>query len=167
MDDDFAEYARARWPALVRAAVFLGSDPHEAEDLAQATLVRCLQRWDRVRAADERDAYVYRILVNARHDRHRRRRAVEVPVDRLPDRGVADATGDVDLADAVDRALAGLSDEHRRVVVLRHLVQLSEVQTAAVLGVPVGTVKSRLSRALHLLAATPALRDLKGLLSHD
>lgn len=55
MDEDFAEYARARWPALVRTAVFLGADPHEAEDLAQATLVRCLQRWIRVRAADEGD----------------------------------------------------------------------------------------------------------------
>lgn len=166
-DADFADYARARWPALVRTAVFLGCDRHEAEDLAQATLVRCLQKWDRVRAAEERDAYVYRILVNTRHDQHRRRRVVEQPVERLPDPGVADATGEVDLADAVHRALAGLSAEHRQVVVLRHLVQLGETQTAAALGIAVGTVKSRLSRALRQLAADPALRDLKGILSRD
>jgi RNA polymerase sigma-70 factor (sigma-E family) len=166
-DADFADYARARWPALVRAAVFLGCDPHEAEDLAQATLVRCLQRWERVRAADERDAYVYRILVNTRHDQHRRRRVVEHPVERLPDRGVADRTRDVDLADAVHRALSGLTEEQRQVVVLRHLAQLGEAQTAAALGIAVGTVKSRLSRALRQLATDPALQDLKGMLSRD
>ena len=65
---DFSEYVAARRPTLVRSAVLLGCDLHEAEDLVQTTLTKVLRSWRRVSRADRPDAYVYRILVNAFHD---------------------------------------------------------------------------------------------------
>jgi DNA-directed RNA polymerase specialized sigma24 family protein len=72
-DDEFAEYATARWSALVGSAVLLGCPPSDAEDLAQVTLMRAYAAWSKVSAANDRDSYVYRILLNAFRERHRRR----------------------------------------------------------------------------------------------
>jgi RNA polymerase sigma-70 factor (sigma-E family) len=155
----YAEFVRTRWRDLVRAAVFLGADPHEAEDLAQTTLVRCYAGWDRVTGADNRDAYVYRMLLNALRD-VRRSRWWKARVDFDLDGVVGDRTEAVAVADAVHRALSGLSKINREVVVLRYFVQLSEAQTAAALGIPAGTVKSRLSRALAILARDRHLLDI-------
>lgn len=161
MDDtEYDDYVLARWPAPVRAAVGLGCDPDEARDLAQTTLLRCYIAWRKVRKAGDRDAYVYRILVNCFRDSHRRHWWGEVPTADLPDRGSTDdPTVDADLADAVRRALADLDEGQRAVVVLRYFAHLSEQQTASVLGIAPGTVKSRLSRALARLAVHPQLAD--------
>ena len=161
MDDEYAEYVASHWRDLVRAAVFLGAAPHEAEDLAQTTLVRCYAKWDRVSGAANRDAYVYRMLLNCLRDA-RRSRWWRSRVDREPDEAVADDTEAVAVADAVHRALASLTKANRDVVVLRYFVQLTEAQTAEVLGIAPGTVKSRLSRALARLAASNHLVDLSG-----
>jgi RNA polymerase sigma factor (sigma-70 family) len=148
------------------AAVFLGALPHEAEDLAQTTLVRCYTGWDKVSSADNRDAYVYRMLLNCLRDNRRSRWWKDRATGDLEDGGrrtaVADGTDAVALADAVHRALDCLSKPNRDVVVLRYFVQLTERQTADVLGVPPGTVKSRLSRSLALLAANDHILDLSG-----
>ena len=69
---EFAAYADDNWGTLVRSAVFLGCSMADAEDLAQTTLVKCFQAWPRVSAADNRDAYVYTMLINALRDTHRR-----------------------------------------------------------------------------------------------
>lgn len=166
-DDDFTAYAAARWAALVRSAVFLGCDVDEAHDLVQVTLMRCYQKWGRVQQAKHRDAYVYRMLLNCQRDSRRRRWWGERPTDlHLEDRGRAASTGVVDAlaegvvaADAVHRALGDLSPAAREVVVLRYYAHLTEAQTAEVLGIPAGTVKSRLSRALTQLASNPHLTD--------
>lgn len=162
MDDEaeFAEYVRDSWGTLVRAAVFLGCSMSEAEDLAQTTLVRCYTAWDKVSGADNREAYVYRMLRNCLRDSRRRRWWGERPTEHLPDSASPDRTHQVDTADAVHRALDRLSRVNREVVVLRYFVQLTEQQTAEVLDVPTGTVKSRLSRALAQLAADHHLADL-------
>ncbi len=160
-DTDFAGYARDAWPTLVRSAVFLGCTPHEAEDLAQTTLVRCYTAWPTVARADDRTAYVFRMLVNCLRDSKRRRWWGERPSERLPERAAPDETARVDTADAVHRALAGLSKPNRDVVVLRYFAGLTERQTAAALGVPSGTVKSRLSRSLAHLAADRHLAELR------
>ena len=167
----YAEYVAGHWASLVRAAVFLGASAHEAEDLAQTTLVRCYARWERVSAAENRDAYVYRMLLNALRDA-RRSRWWSSRVDRDLEEGPAgreaagtagaDTAEAVAVADAVHRAMATLTRAHREVVVLRYFVQLSEAQTAAVLGIPPGTVKSRLSRSLSRLAESSHLHDLTG-----
>jgi RNA polymerase sigma factor (sigma-70 family) len=64
------------------------------------------------------------------------------------------------IADAIHQALAGLTKPQRDVVVLRYFVQLTEAQTADALGIPAGTVKSRLSRALAALAGSDHLTEL-------
>ena len=160
----YATYVEERWRDLVRAAVFLGAEPHEAEDLAQLTLVRCYAGWDRVSGADNRDAYVYRMLLNALRDVRKspwwRSRSHVDPDDR-PESRTEDGAEAFAVADAVQRAMAGLSKINREVVVLRYFVQLSEAQTASALGIPVGTVKSRLSRALSSLAQDRHVLDLK------
>lgn len=163
----YADYVEQSWPTLVRAAVFLGARPHEAEDLAQTTLVRCYTGWERVNNAENRDAYVYRMLLNCLRDVRRTRwwkdRQYDDPAvleRRTPVAG--DASERVAVADAVHRALGSLTKPNRDVVVLRYFVQLTEKQTAEALGVPAGTVKSRLSRALAHLAADDHLLDLTG-----
>ncbi|GAA4374307.1 SigE family RNA polymerase sigma factor [Nocardioides caricicola] len=152
-DDEFGEYVAARWSRLVRAAVLLGCTPHEAEDVVQTALTRCLVKWSKVQRADDRDAYVHRILVNTFIDQRRRMWRREVPTEQLPDTALADvATATVD-AVGLDRALAALGRDQRIAVVLRYYLDLTEVQMASVLGVAPGTVKSRLSRALTALGA--------------
>jgi RNA polymerase sigma-70 factor (sigma-E family) len=161
---EYAGFVAERWSSLVRAAVFLGAASHEAEDVAQATLLLCYRKWERVRAADDREAYVYRMLLNVlRSDRrsawwrHRSRHPVS---EVLTEAAVADAAEATALADAVHRAMLSLSKEQREVVVLRYFVQLSEAQTAAALGIRPGTVKSRLSRSLARLSIDQHLVDL-------
>lgn len=151
--EGFGEYVAARWPRLVRAAVLLGCTPHEAEDVVQSALTRCLVKWSRVSRADDRDAYVHRVVVNTFVDQRRRRWRGELPTERLPDRSVPDGSLSVIDQIGVDRALAGLVEDQRVAVVLRYYLDLSEAQMAAVLGVAPGTVKSRLSRALTALGA--------------
>ncbi|WP_435741736.1 sigma-70 family RNA polymerase sigma factor [Nocardioides sp. SYSU DS0663] len=164
MDDEaaFAAYADEAWPTLVRAAVFLGCSAPDAEDAAQTTLVKCYRSWTRVSGADNREAYVYRMLVNTVRDSHRRPWRRERSHADVPHRAEGrDPHGAVEVADAVHRALAGLSKPNRDVVVLRYFVQLTEAQTAAALGIAPGTVKSRLSRALSALSADRHLADLQ------
>ncbi len=161
--DDYAAYVRDAWDALVRSAVFLGCSLPEAEDLTQTTLVRCYTAWPRVVAADNRSAYVYRMLLNCLRDSLRRRWWGERATEHLPETGRdhpgRDETAAVDTADAVHRALAGLSKPNRDVVVLRYFAGLTERETAEALGVPAGTVKSRLSRSLAQLATDDHLAD--------
>src|SRR3546814_9775953 len=161
-DDEFSEYVASRWTRLVRSAVLLGCSPAEAEDVAQTALTKCLVHWSKVQRADDRDAYVHRVLVNTFTSERRRRWTGERPVQVLPDDGTPDGTDAVDTADAMQRSLARLSADQRAVVVLRFYAHLSEQQSAAALDVPVGTVKSRLSRALKVLAEDPHLSELRG-----
>jgi len=103
---------------------------------------------------------VYRILLNCHRDSHRRRWWGEQPTGTLPERSSdSSATDQAHVADAVDRALADLSQVNREVVVLRYFADLSEQQTAVALGIATGTVKSRLSRAMAQLATNPHLSD--------
>lgn len=159
-DGDFSAYAAARWANLVRSAVVLGCTLEDAYDLAQTTLLRCYLAWGKVSKADDRDAYVYRILLNCHKDSRRRRWWGERPTSMLPEQHVPDSTPQVEIADALRRALDDLSREHREVIVLRHLAQLSEQQTADILRIAPGTVKSRLSRALGQLAGNSHIADL-------
>jgi RNA polymerase sigma-70 factor (sigma-E family) len=162
-DEDYASYVSARWAALVRAAALLGCSRADAEDVVQATLVRCYVSWAKVSGAADRDAYVYKMLVNALSTSRRRRWWSERPTAELADD--PDPSDDFDRADVTDgirRALARLGADSRAVVVLRYYADLTERQTADVLGIAVGTVKSRMSRALAQLATDPHLSDLPG-----
>jgi RNA polymerase sigma-70 factor (sigma-E family) len=159
-DRDFAAFASAQWGRLVRSGVFLGCNVEEAQDLAQATLLRCFVAWRRVERADNRDAYVYRVLVNCHHDSRRRRWWGERPTKTLPETPPSvDSTEQFATTDAIHHALSELSTANRQVVVLRYFAELSEHDTAEALRIPPGTVKSRLSRSLSQLASSPHLAE--------
>jgi RNA polymerase sigma-70 factor (sigma-E family) len=160
VDGDFTEYVAARRPRLVRTAVLLGCPEADAEDVVQTALSRCLKAWSRVAKADNRDAYVNRVLVNVLHDARARRWNGELPTQDLPDRPAAGE--DVAAGLVVRRALATLGIEHREVLVLRFFADLSERQTAEALGVPAGTVKSRTARALAALSAHTDIAAMVG-----
>lgn len=163
-DEEFEAYVEARWTRLVRSAVLLGCSPSDAEDLVQSTLMRCLVHWARVRRADDRDAYVHRVLINTLTSARRRRWTGEQPTAELPEPSGAgpDPWAQVDTSHAVMRSLDRLTGDQRTAVVLRYYAHLSEQQMAAVLGVAPGTVKSRLSRAMKALAQDPGLAELRG-----
>lgn len=159
-DEEFSEFASHRWLALTRSAVLFGASRQEAEDLAQTTLMRCYLSWSKVRGADNMDAYVYRILLNTYRASHRRRWWGERPTRDLPDAVCPDPSAGVATADAVRRSLSRLNPGQREAVVLRYFVHLSERQISEILGIAPGTVKSRLSRALHHLSTDSDLYDL-------
>lgn len=147
-DEDFEAYVTRHWATLVRTAVFLGCSTQDAEDAVQTTLVGCFRHWDRVRRADQVDAYVHRSLVNSLNKARRRRWRSEVATEHLPERPADDDGARVDARADLQRALGRLPRDQHTVLVLRYVADLSEQQVAATLGIPVGTVKSRAARGL-------------------
>ena len=158
--EDFRAYVAARSPALLRTAYALSGNRADAEDLLQTALAKTYLAWGRIREREAVDGYVRRVMVNTQTSWWRRRRVDEHPVEQLPERpGDRDATADADLHDALWSAMSDLPKRQRAMVVLRYYEDLSEVETAAVMGVSVGTVKSTTSRALTRLRAASGLRD--------
>ena len=153
--DDFAEFVAARSGALLRTAYLLTGDHHEAEDLVQTALIKVVPRWGRLR---EPEPYVRRVLVNESISRWRRRRWRETSVPEVHDRTI---TGhDVEEQLVLRQALARLAPKQRAVVVLRYFDDLTEAQTAGVLGISLGTVKSQSRDALaRLRELVPDLDD--------
>jgi len=156
--EDFSAFAVSRWPGLVRLAFGLTGDRWAAEDLAQATLARAYVAWRRVSQADDPDAYLRRILVNASNRRFRRRRVTEQPGDP-PETAVEDPAELVSDRAVLLAALRQLPPRQRAVVVLRYWEDLTDAQIAATLGCSPGTVRSQLSRALAKLRESPALGE--------
>jgi RNA polymerase sigma-70 factor (sigma-E family) len=150
----------ARWPTLVRSLVTLGCEPHEAEDVAQTALARCYASWARVSRADDIDAYVFRTVLNVWNKSRRRRWWSERPLDVAPEPRGVDDLALAETRAGVHRALGRLSPEHRAVLTLRFVADLSEFETAKALGVPVGTVKSRTARAIQQLQQADLKEEL-------
>ncbi len=144
----FEEYVAARGAALWRSAWLLTGDRHRAEDLVQTALMKCWRRWDRIGEGGV-EAYVRRTMVTTYTDWWRRRWNGELPTAELPE--TPDTDRDPGVRQDVVNALARLPRGQRAVVVLRYFDDLSEAQTAAALGISVGTVKSQTSRALRTL----------------
>ncbi|WP_291379863.1 SigE family RNA polymerase sigma factor [Demequina sp.] len=147
-DAEFSAFVRAASPELGRVAWYLCGDPVRAEDLLQHALLRTYLAWGRVRHGDP-VAYTRRTLTNARIDgwRKSRRETLTAPL-AMPDPPADDGALARAEQDRLGRALRSLPPRQRRVVVLRHLLDLSEADTADELGVSVGTVKSTASRGL-------------------
>jgi RNA polymerase sigma-70 factor (sigma-E family) len=158
MDAEFAEWVAAHERGLLRTAYLLTGDLHRAEDLVQEALVKVALRWPRLRSGNP-GGYARTVIVhdNVSWWRRRREYAVEAPA------GEAAVSGDPEAALVVRRALARLTPAQRAVLVLRHFDDLTERQTAEVLGVSVGTVKSQNAAALaRLRDGAPELLDLIG-----
>jgi RNA polymerase sigma-70 factor (sigma-E family) len=147
---DFTAFAQANTPALYRIAYLLCGDQHRAQDLVQLALERTFKAWKKVGDGDP-FAYARRVLATARIDTWRRTRREVLTDDPTGSTRVRSApASDAQLAerDRLVRALMSLSVKQRRVVVLRYLLDRSESDTAAELGISTGTVKSTASRAL-------------------
>ena len=155
----FHTFVASRSQALWRCAWLLTGDEQKAEDLLQTALVKVWRRWSTVARDGAVEGYARRVLVTTYTDWWRRRWTGEVPTDVLPETGEAPRTDLADTRNDLLRALATLSRGQRAVVVLRYLEELSEAETAAVLGCSLGTVKSQLSRGLAALRASPLLRN--------
>ncbi|MBD0837300.1 SigE family RNA polymerase sigma factor [Streptomyces sp. TRM68416] len=163
-DEEFQHFVTGRWPRLMRTAFLLTGEQHAAEDLVQSTLEQVYVAWRKVGAADEPDAYVRRVMINAHARKHRRRlKEFLAPKDDSGlVREVADA-GDR-IAQADDRgvlltALAQLPPRQREAVVLRYWEDLTEAQAAEAMGCSVGTVKSNAAKGIAKLRAIPGLAE--------
>lgn len=158
--EDFRSYVAARSPALLRTAYMLTGNGADAEDLLQTALAKTYLAWDRIREREAIDGYVRRVMVNTQTSWWRRRKVDEYATGELPERPAGrDATADLDLHDALWTALSTLPKRQRAMVVLRFYEDLSEAETAQVMGVSVGTVKSTTSRALAKMRDTAGLRN--------
>jgi RNA polymerase sigma-70 factor (sigma-E family) len=143
------EFLAERGQPLLRVAALLGGGPEAGEDLLQAALERLLQRWRNFEGDPE--GYLRRTLYHLAADDWRRQRRWIARLPRLggTDRGiVADGSAQVDQRDELFRLLLQLTPGQRAAIVLRYWEDLSEAETAEVLGCSVGTVKSATSRGL-------------------
>jgi RNA polymerase sigma-70 factor (sigma-E family) len=156
--EEFDAFARGRMRELLRFAHVLTGDPHLAADLVQDALERTLLAWPRILRKDDPEGYVRRAIVN-RHVSLWRRTKRERLVAETPDTPYADRPGrDRDLW----AALTTLPPRQRAVIALRYYEDLSEAETAAVLGCSTGTVKSQTFKALAKLRAVSAITDQRG-----
>jgi RNA polymerase sigma-70 factor (ECF subfamily) len=145
---------------LVGTAGLILRDRGWAEDAAQDALVRAWRDLPGLRDPERFDAWLHRLLVRSCSDQLRRHRHeltdVELLVDRRPQTDGAAATRGVDDRDELERGLRHLTDEQRIVIALRYYLGLTDNEVAAATGLPVGTVKSRIFRALESLRAALA-----------
>ncbi|WP_282694736.1 SigE family RNA polymerase sigma factor [Streptomyces sp. CC208A] len=156
----FSSFVRARGPLLLRTARSLTANPSDAEDLLQTALAKTFVAWERIEDHRALDGYVRRALVNTRTSQWRKRKVEEFACDELPEPAGLPEPDPAErqvLHDAMWRAVMKLPERQRQMVVLRYYEDLSEAQTAEVLGVSVGTVKSAVSRALGRLREDPEL----------
>ncbi|MCT9010112.1 SigE family RNA polymerase sigma factor [Streptomyces rhizosphaerihabitans] len=163
-DEEFQSFVVGRWPRLMRTAFLLTGEQHAAEDLVQATLEQVYVAWRRVGAADEPEAYVRRVMINAHARKHRRKlKEFLAPKDdsglarELPDSG--DPIARADDRGALITALAQLPPRQRQAVVLRYWEDLSESQAAEAMGCSVGAVKSNAAKGIAKLRVIPGLAD--------
>ena len=153
--ETFDGFVAARGDALWRSAWLLTADHQLAEDLVQTALAKSWRSWDRVGPGGF-EPYVRRVLFTTYVSWWRRKWRGERPTEVLPEAGAT--VPDTDTRNDLVAALAGLPKGQRAIVVLRYFEDLTEQQTADLLGIKVGTVKSQCSRALAALRSSPHLR---------
>jgi RNA polymerase sigma-70 factor (sigma-E family) len=139
-------FVAERGDRMLRTAALLTGSQADGEDLLQSALERLLRNWRRIDGDPEH--YVRRTLYNLAADGWRRQRVWQRKALLLEAAQPVDPATAVDLRDAMLRMLAQLPPRQRAVLVLRYFEQLSEAETAQVLGCSVGTVKSAASRGL-------------------
>jgi len=160
---DFDEFVVGRSSALLRTAILLTGDRHDAEDLVQTALLRVARHWSR--ALENPEAYTRRVLVNLAYDRSRHRKRRPERLGPPPDRAATDHYGEE--RDDLLRLLRQLPERQRATVVLRYWEDLSVAETAQLLGCTEGTVKSATSKALAHLREALALPSTDSIGAHD
>ncbi|MEU8114694.1 SigE family RNA polymerase sigma factor [Micromonospora sp. NPDC053740] len=151
LEEQFREFVAARSAALLRTAYLLTGDWATAEDLLQTALTKTYLAWKRLGGIEAVEPYARRVMVNTSTSWWRRRWHGERPTEVLPERaGVDEIEQQLD-RDLLWRHLRELPNRQRAVLVLRYYEDMSEAQTAAMLDISPGTVKSQASRALATL----------------
>lgn len=152
---EFEDFVAGRSGRLLTTAYLLTHDHGRAEDLLQTSLAKLWLAWPRV---DEPDAYVRKVMMTTYASWWRRKWRGERPSDVVPETRASDPTRDPDMWSALTRLPRG----QRAVLVLRFYEDLTEAETARVLGCSVGTVKSQCSKGLAKLRIDAALTDERG-----
>ncbi len=154
--DAFTVLARVSFARLDTAARLILRDRELARDAVQEAMVRAWRDLPGLRDPDRFEAWVHRLTVHACLDavRHRRRRVLEVELTPAMDVPIPDGSGVRADRDQLDHALGELEPDLRAIVVLHYYLDMTLPETANALGVPVGTIKSRLHRALAMLRVT-------------
>ncbi|MDX3385367.1 SigE family RNA polymerase sigma factor [Streptomyces niveiscabiei] len=149
---EFHEFFERHYAELARLAHLLTGESDAADDLAADALVALWQRWDRLRQADHPLAYARGVVANLARARIRstvrERRRITLFWSRSPEKPEKVEGPDAAAVLDVRAALARLPFRKRACVVLRHALDLSEKDTAAALGISVGTVKSQTSKGM-------------------
>ena len=151
-EDEFSRFVHAQHARLFRTVYLLTGDYHRAEDVVQATFMRLYLRWGRVSGMRDPGAYARKVAVNQVWSWRRRRSSGEVPAFRLVDVARSGPGRRVSDHDAVWSAVLTLPVRQRAVIVLRFYEDLTEAQTAEILGMAVGTVKSHCHAGCQRLA---------------
>jgi len=150
-EEEFREFVAARSSALLRTAYLLAGDWATAEDLLQTALTKTYLAWKRLGGIEAVEPYTRRVLVNTATSWWRRRWHGERPTDLLPERPGPDRHEEALERDLLWRHVRALPVRQRAVLVLRYYEDLSEAQTAELLDISPGTVKSQTARALSTL----------------
>lgn len=159
---EFNRLLEEQVPRLRRYAIALTRNPDQADDLIQETLLRALDKKHLWQPGTDLRAWLFTMLHNQRVNSVRRavRMGNTVDVDDVSGSVVAttDPTASRTLFE-LDRAMGQIADEHRQVILLIGLEGMSYEDAASVLGIPVGTVRSRLSRGREALRAAMGLHE--------
>jgi RNA polymerase sigma-70 factor, ECF subfamily len=149
----FDALATALYDQLYAVGRRILRDGHAAEDAVQEALIRAWRDLRSLREPERFEAWIHRLLVRACYDQTRRRRPFEVTIGTIDARGSdpADDIAAVAHRDELERAFLKLSVEQRAVLVLTHYVGLPAADVGQALGIPVGTVHSRLHYAIQIM----------------
>lgn len=157
MEAEFTSFVVGASRQLLRTAVLITGDSHQAEDVVQTALAKAYLRWPTIRSQDP-TGYVRRVVVTSGTDWWRsrpwRERATNIVPEPPPMIDGANQRAD---QQALRAALAALTHRERCVVVLRYYEGLTEQEIARTLGIAAGTVKSTAARALRKLRISPEL----------
>ncbi len=144
----FSEFVAARSGSLFGTAYLVMGDYQLAQDLVQESLTKAYVAWPQIRDVTSAEAYTRRIIVTTSISWRRRRSFHELPTEVLPDGGVVDPTDHGESQEDLWRELRLVPPRQRAAVVLRFCEDLSEAQTAELMGCSVGAVKKHVSLGL-------------------
>ena len=158
----FAELVRASGARLDATARLILRDPDLAQDAVQETLIRAWRSLPGLRDPATFDHWLHSLVAHACIDlaRKRRRRVIEVELAPIHEAPTLDGTTAIADRDQLDRVLARLEPEARAVVVLHFYLDLPLPRVAEMLGIPVGTAKSRLHRSLGAMRSAMAIEEV-------